>query len=70
MWNMKPVVLAHEILVRNGMEEAAKQWRTALAERISDEADRYLERLKRLQRSTACGWPRWRIGWDSVFCSH
>jgi hypothetical protein len=50
MWNMRPVVLAHEVLVRNGLEKAARQWRQALMERIGGEADRYLERLERLQR--------------------
>ena len=28
-WNLKPVVLAHEILVRRGMEGPARVWRRA-----------------------------------------
>jgi hypothetical protein len=49
VWNMRPVILAHEILVQRGLDEAAEQWRTALADRISDEAERYLVRLQKLQ---------------------
>jgi hypothetical protein len=38
-WNLKPVVLAHEILVRRGHDKAARIWRKALTERIHDEAE-------------------------------
>src|SRR5204862_1495337 len=47
-WNLKPVVLAHEILVRRGREAAARVWRKALSERIHDEADQYLAKLSAL----------------------
>lgn len=47
-WNMKPVFLAHEILIRNGCEDAAQMWRTAIAERTSEAADHYLLALNKL----------------------
>ncbi len=56
-WNLKPVVLAHEILVRRGKEGAARVWRRALTDRIHDEADQYLQRLAELQRKYAMRMP-------------
>jgi hypothetical protein len=56
-WNLKPVVLAHEILVRRGEDVAARVWRRALAERIQDEADQYLSRLAELQKKYAMRMP-------------
>jgi hypothetical protein len=53
VWNLKPVAIVHEMLVRRGRNDAAEQWRMALTERISDEADRYIERLSRLQKRYA-----------------
>ncbi len=53
VWNLKPVAIVHEMLVRRGRNDAAEQWRLALTERISDEADRYIERLSRLQKRYA-----------------
>jgi hypothetical protein len=53
VWNLKPVVIVHEMLVRRGRNEAAELWRLALTDRISDEADRYVERLARLQKRYA-----------------
>ncbi len=47
-WNLKPVVWAHEILVRHGREAAAEMWRQAFAERTSDAADLHLKRLAAL----------------------
>jgi hypothetical protein len=52
-WNLKPVVQAHEVLVRRGRSEAAQLWRRMLAERIGEEADRYVRKLTRLQRKHA-----------------
>jgi hypothetical protein len=49
-WNLRPVVLAHEILVRRGQDEGARLWRRALSERIGEEADRFLKRLADLQK--------------------
>ncbi len=52
-WHLKPVILAHEILVRRGKSRAAKMWKRALTERIDGEADRYLTRLTELQQKYA-----------------
>jgi hypothetical protein len=56
-WNLKPVVLAHEILVRRGQDQAARIWRKALTERINDEADQYLTKLADLQKKYAMRMP-------------
>lgn len=56
-WNLKPVVLAHEILVRHELEEAARIWRKALTDRIHDEANEYLRRLAELQKKYAMRMP-------------
>jgi hypothetical protein len=47
-WNLKPVVWAHEILVRHGREAAAEMWRQAFAERTSEAADLHIGRLSEL----------------------
>ncbi len=47
-WNLKPVVWAHEILVRQGREAAAEMWRQAFAERTSDAADLHIGQLNAL----------------------
>jgi hypothetical protein len=56
-WNLKPVVLAHEILVRRGEEQAARMWRKALTDRISDEAEQYMKKLAELQKKYAMRMP-------------
>ena len=56
-WQLKPVVWAHEILVRQGQIEAAKMWRRSLAERFRDEANKYLRRLAQLQKKYAMRMP-------------
>lgn len=48
-WNLKPVVWAHEILVRQGCDNVARRWRRAVRQRIGTEPERYLERLTKLQ---------------------
>ena len=47
-WNLRPVVLAHEVLVRCGREEAAKIWRNAVTERTSPIAEEHMNRFERL----------------------
>jgi hypothetical protein len=47
-WNLKPVVWAHEILVRRRQETAAEMWRQAFAERTSEAADLHIARLHAL----------------------
>ena len=49
-WNLQPVVLAHEVLVRSGHDEAADVWRAAVAERTSSIAEDHLKRFARLNR--------------------
>ncbi|TWT38557.1 hypothetical protein [Blastopirellula retiformator] len=56
-WNLKPVVLAHEILVRRGHAEAAQLWRRALAERIGDEANKFVGHLGELQQKYSMRMP-------------
>jgi hypothetical protein len=56
-WNLKPVVLAHEILVRRSQDQAARIWRKALTERINDEAGQYLIKLAELQKKYAMRMP-------------
>ena len=52
-WHLKPVIWAHEILVSRKQAKAARLWRRALTERIADEAEQYLVRLKQLQQDYA-----------------
>ena len=52
-WNLRPVNLAHEVLVRRDQKTAARLWRRTLTERIEPEADRFLKKLKSLQRKYA-----------------
>ena len=56
-WNLKPVVLAHEILVRRGCKQAAQLWRRALRERIDQEADKFVEKLETLRKKYAMQMP-------------
>ena len=49
-WNLQPVVLAHEVLVRGGHGEAADVWRSAVAERTSSIAEEHNKRFMRLNR--------------------
>jgi hypothetical protein len=57
VWNLRPVVLAHQVLVRNGCDHAAVAWRKLLEERIGDEAKRHLRRLTMLQKKHAMHLP-------------
>jgi hypothetical protein len=47
-WKLKPVVMAHEILVRNDRPLAAELWQRALAERTAETADAHLQRFDEL----------------------
>ncbi len=49
-WNLKPVVWAHEILVRDAENGVARMWRRSLTERVGPEADKYLARLRQLRK--------------------
>ncbi|HZZ27959.1 MAG TPA: hypothetical protein VFE46_08125 [Pirellulales bacterium] len=48
-WNLRPVALAHEVLIRRSLIGAAELWRRAMVERTSDVADQQLARLAILQ---------------------
>ncbi len=56
-WNLKPVMWAHEILVRSRFEQAAATWRRSLADRIGAKADVYVTKLRSLQREYAMRMP-------------
>lgn len=56
-WNLRPIVLAHQILVRRGRKKAAQQWRRSLRERMQDEAGKYRRRLRNLQKKYAMQMP-------------
>jgi hypothetical protein len=47
-WNLRPVVMAHEILVRHDRPAAAEMWQQALAERTAETADAKLARFEDL----------------------
>ena len=47
-WNLLPVMLAHEVLVRCGREDAADVWREAIAARSKNIAADHMRRLTRL----------------------
>ncbi|MBN1394913.1 MAG: hypothetical protein JW959_07815 [Pirellulales bacterium] len=47
-WNLRPVMLVHQVLVRRGKRRAADVWRRAVAERTAPPADEYLARFERL----------------------
>ena len=48
-WNLRPLVMAHDVLVRHGRDEAAELWRRAIVERTSEEAEKHVRRLQQLQ---------------------
>ena len=48
-WNLKPVIWAHELMVREGEQGVAKLWRRSLAERVAAEAEKYELLLLQLQ---------------------
>src|SRR5690606_30490040 len=56
-WNLRPVMWAHEILVRNGMDAAATIWRRSLSDRIGAEAEVYVQKLRELQQEYAMQMP-------------
>jgi len=49
-WNLKPVVWAHEILVRRHRATAAEMWCQTFTERTAEEADVHLARLATLSQ--------------------
>ena len=49
-WNLKPVVWAHEILIRRRRALAAEMWCQAFAERTAEAADNHLAQLESLSQ--------------------
>ena len=56
-WNLKPVMWAHGVLVRSGLDDAAMIWRRSLSDRIGTEAELYVDMLKKMQRDYAMRMP-------------
>lgn len=56
-WNLRPVMWAHEVLVRSGLDKAAMMWRRSLSERIGTEAEIYVQKLRTLQNDYAMRMP-------------
>jgi hypothetical protein len=56
-WNLRPVMMAHEVLVRRGCHGAAELWRRAMAERTADAAEQQIKRLTDLQNQYAMRLP-------------
>ncbi len=48
-WHLKPVVWAHQMLVKNDENIVARDWRRSLVERVGPETDKYLAMLERLR---------------------
>ncbi|MBI3838793.1 MAG: hypothetical protein HY288_12780 [Planctomycetia bacterium] len=56
-WHLKPVLIAHSILVRRGRSGAAEMWRRALAERTAELADTLQSRGAELRKKYAMRLP-------------
>jgi hypothetical protein len=49
-WNLRPVTMVHEVLVRQGRDAAARMWCRAMARETSATADQQVRRLAELQK--------------------
>ncbi|MCY2993955.1 MAG: hypothetical protein NTY19_39690, partial [Planctomycetota bacterium] len=56
-WQLKPVVWAHEILVRRDFQEAARLWRHEFTEQTAQQASIFLDKLAKLQSQYAMRMP-------------
>jgi hypothetical protein len=56
-WHLKPVLIAHAVLVRRGRLAAAESWRRALAERTGELADTLSARCAELRKKYAMRLP-------------
>ena len=52
VWTLRPVSMAHRVLVRSGATEAASAWRERMEEETADTANDLIERLSVLQQKT------------------
>ena len=65
-WNLRPVTMVHEVLVRRGHEEAARMWCRAMAKETSATADQQLASWPNCKKNTECGFRLWPIAWAST----
>lgn len=56
-WNLKPVYIAHDVLVRKQRNADAEVWRRALVDRTQPRSDAFLDRLLELQQHHAMQMP-------------
>lgn len=56
-WNLRPVILTHDVLTRQGHQDAARLWRRELTSRIGDRAEDFVKMLVELQRNYAMRMP-------------
>jgi hypothetical protein len=49
LWHLRPVIWAHQVMVRLQEFEVAERWRSSLWERVHVEAERYVEKLHKLR---------------------
>lgn len=49
-WNLTPLLIVHEVLVRNSLLDAADVWESTFAMQTDDLADQHLRDLRRLQK--------------------
>lgn len=52
VWTLRPVSMAHRVLVRSGANAAAVAWRQRMQEETADAAEELVTRLKTLQQQT------------------
>ena len=52
-WNLRPVLLVHQVLVRCGRDEVAETWREMIATRTAPIADEHLRRFERIAQNMA-----------------
>ena len=56
-WNLRPIMLTHDMLARFQRDEAAEMWRQSLSRRMDEEADQFVKRLEALQTKYAMRLP-------------
>ena len=49
-WHLRPVIWAHQMLVRSQENAVGRMWRRSLTDRIGPEADKYLDKFEQLQK--------------------
>jgi hypothetical protein len=49
-WNLSPLVIAHEVLAREGLPDAARLWQDVLQRKTHQLAEQHVHKLKRLEK--------------------